>query len=311
MGKLCSAITTGILQKLSERTKNKIDDVLVAAAGRPLTVLIFTGGITLGFHKLSLHETVRLWGSRFLEISFILVIAWGLVRMISRFIDTYIPVKNIGVAGMKDAEIQPVLRKLFSALIWVISGALILRCLGYNISGLLAGLGLGGAALALASKDTLANFFGSITVFVDRPFRFNERIKIAGYDGYITQMGLRTSRLRTMENHTVIIPNSLFAATPIENVSAEPHTKVNQTITIKRDNGLDKITLGVSLLIKICSSITGTAGTPSAGIVSIGGASCQISFIYYVSKDAEYLEVVNKVNQEVLQRFEEAGIILG
>jgi MscS family membrane protein len=213
--------------------------------------------------------------------------------------------------GVKEAEIQPILRKVFSIFLWIIACALILRTLGYNISALLAGLGLGGAAIALASRDTLANFFGSITVFVDRPFRMHERIKIAGYDGYITEMGIRTSRLKTLENRTVIIPNSIFAANPIENISAEPNTRVSQTITLKRDNGIEKLTQGVALLKEIGVQIEGTGGAPSVGFVSIGGVACQITFVYYVAKNADYLVTVNAVNLEILRRFEEAGIILG
>jgi MscS family membrane protein len=185
---------------------------------------------------------------------------------------------------------------------------LILRILGYNISALLAGLGLGGAAVALASKDTLSNFFGSITVFVDRPFRLNDRIKVSGYDGVITEMGLRTSRLRTMENRTLIIPNSIFVANPIENVSAEPNTKVSQTLDVRRDNGPEKIAQGVSLLRDICSKTEGTEGNPAVGLAAIQGIACHLTLVYYIAKGADYLATVDRVNLEILRCFEEAGI---
>ncbi|MDR3166538.1 MAG: mechanosensitive ion channel family protein, partial [Treponema sp.] len=204
----------------------------------------------------------------------------------------------------------PVLRKLFKGFTAIFAGGLILKTLGYNISALMTGLGLGAAAIALASKDTLSNFFGSITVFADRPFRLNDRIKITGFDGHITDMGIRTSRLRTAENRTVVIPNSVFAANPIENISAEPNTKVTQTIAIKRENGREKIALGLSLLREIGASTEGTDASPAAGLVAIGGLTCQLSFIYYIAKDADYLDTVNRVNFEILRRFEEAGISL-
>jgi MscS family membrane protein len=280
---------------------------------RPLSILVCLGGLSLGIALLELGETAELWAGRILGSLFIVVISWGIGRVIDALVVQYVPKDTApGPGGTKSAaSLQPLLRKIFKTILWLIAAALVLRTLGYNVSALMAGLGLGGAALALASRDTLANFFGSITVFVDRPFRLNDRIRITGYDGVITEMGIRTSRLRTMENRTVIIPNSVFAANPIENISAEPHTKVSQTLNIKRDNGLDKLKLALALIVELCSTLEGTSGTPAAGYVSVGGGLCQISFTYHVSKAADYLAVVNRVNLEILRRFEESGILLG
>jgi MscS family membrane protein len=108
----------------------------------------------------------------------------------------------------------------------------------------------------------------------------------------------------------VIIPNSLFAANPIENISAEPNTKVTQTITVKRDKEPEKLTLALSLLREIGAAVEGAGTSPTAGLTAIGGLTCQISFIYYIPKDADYLDTVNRVNFEILRRFEEAGIFL-
>ncbi|GHV81574.1 mechanosensitive ion channel protein MscL [Spirochaetia bacterium] len=311
MGKLCSLIMSGILKRLSKKTKQRFDDIIIETLEKPLAILVFLGGIALGMQRLTLGETAHLWIDRLLGILFVVVIARAFSRVLKGMIGQYVPAKSSGLIGAREIELQPVLRNFSDIIIWILAGALVLKTLGYNISALMAGLGLGGAAIALASKDTLANFFGSITVFVDRPFRFNERIKIVGYDGYITEMGLRTSRLRTLENRTVIIPNSIFAANPIENVSSEPDTKVSQTINIRMDNGSAKITAGVVMLKELGSAVEGTAGTPSVGLTAIGGVLGQITFVYYVSKTADYLGTVNRVNLEALRRFEEAGIVLG
>jgi MscS family membrane protein len=311
VGKLCSLIVSGVLGKLSKKTKFKGDDILFSVLGKPLALLVFLGGLSLALGSLAMPETVRLWANRGLGSLFIILVAHAMSKFINQLILEYLPTRSAGIIGAKETEIQPVLEKFASIIIWLIAGALILRTLGYNISALMAGLGLGGAAIALASKDTLANFFGSITVFVDRPFKFNERIKIAGYDGVITQMGLRTSRLRTMENRTVIIPNSIFAANPIENVSAEPNTKVSQSINIRRDNGSAKISRAVELLREIGSGTEGTSGNSAAGLVGIQGVFCQLTFVFFVAKGSDYLKTVNAVNLEVLQRFEEEGILIG
>ena len=309
-GKLCSAVMAFVLRRFCRKTKRRIDDIIVLALARPLSILIFLKGLSLGLTRLKLDEGVEVWADRILAALVIVTCAWGIDRVIETCILRYVPAKNAGMGAKKEAALQPVLRKLCKTLVWIIAGALVLKALGYNISALMAGLGLGGAAVALASKDTLANFFGSITVFVDRPFRINDQIKITGYDGVITDMGIRTSRLRTAENRTVIIPNSVFAANPIENISAAPHTKVSQTVNLKRDMGIEKISQGLALIEEVCSGTEGTCGVPSAGILSVGAAACQVNFVYYVAKHADYLGTVNRVNLALLRRFEEAGISL-
>jgi MscS family membrane protein len=218
-------------------------------------------------------------------------------------------IKNGNIVNMDG--IQGLLCKFCETIVWSIALTLVLKTLGYNISALLAGLGLGGAALALASKDTLANFFGSITVFFDRPFRIGDRIKITGFDGVITAMGIRTSKIKTTENRIVFIPNSIFAVNPIENFSTEPEIKVTQLLNVKTDNGLEKITQALVILKTLCSETEGCGGNPQAGVVSVNATVCQISFVYFVKKDADYLTTVNRVNLGILNRFQKAGIVLG
>ncbi|MDR2618698.1 MAG: mechanosensitive ion channel family protein [Treponema sp.] len=309
-GKLCSLIASGVLKHVAHKTKSKIDDAVIPVTGRILTLLIFAKGLSLGIGGLDMNESLRLWINRGVSVLFILIIAGGVQSILDVLVLHYAPNNVTGKLGFRQTEIQPVLRKLFRAFIWALAVVFILKNLGYNISAILAGLGLGGAALALASRDTLANFFGSITVFLDRPFHFNDRIKIGGYDGYITEMGLRTSRIKTLENRTVIIPNSIFSSSPIENVSAEPHTRVTQTFGISRTCGTDKLEEAVAILKDIGKNAGGTDGAPQAGVISSGGAVCQVNFVYYVAKDADYLDTVNKVNFEILRRFEKEGINL-
>jgi MscS family membrane protein len=309
-GKVCSWIITAILKHGSAKTKTKVDDLIIASIRLPLVIAITLGGIRLGLNHLWLNEGVTLWTNRILSILLILVFALGINRILGAIVDHYVPTKGGGALLKGEAALQPVLRNFFKTLVWIIAAVLALRTLGYNISALLAGLGLGGAALALASKDTLSNFFGSITVFVDKPFRLNDRIKIGDYDGVITEIGIRTARLRTLENRTVVIPNSLFAATPIENVSSAPNTKISQTIKVHGDCGGEKLEQGLALLRDIHNAVPGLDGQPIAALAAVGGIMCQITFVFFIAKGADYWGTINAVNLEVLRRFKEAGIRL-
>jgi MscS family membrane protein len=308
-GKICSWIMAAILKHICVKTKSKFDDLVIAGLRLPLVVALTLEGISLGLAQLKLYAGLLLWTDRILSIVLILVFAWGINKILGAIIIYYVPSSMAKGTLLKgETALQPVLRNFFETLVWIIAGVLILRKLGYNISALLAGLGLGGAALALASKDTLSNVFGSITVFVDKPFRINDRIKIGDFDGTITEIGIRTSRLRTLENRTVVIPNSLFASTPIENISAAPHSKVSQTIRVRGDNGSERIERGLALLRDIHNAVPGLEGPPIAALASVGGLICQITFVFFITKGADYWGTINAVNLEILRRFEGEGI---
>ena len=309
-GKILSWIVSNVLKKISVRTKSRIDDIILAVIKKPLVLLVFLFGVSLGIKFLHMGDLIDLWIDRVFSIAMVLVMAYTIEKLAGAIITEYVPTNSDGRIIKDGTEIQPILKKFLSTLIWILAFVMILKILGYNINAILAGLGLGGAAIALASKDTLANFFGSITVFVDRPFKMNDRIKISGFDGYITEMGMRTSRLKTLDNHIVIIPNSIFASTPIVNISSEPNTRVTQAINISKDNNLQQVEASLALIKTICSDCPGIDGNIEAGVIGVSGPSYQISFIFFVSKDAPYLETVNRVNIEIIKKFEEAGIKL-
>ncbi|MDR0642286.1 MAG: mechanosensitive ion channel family protein [Treponema sp.] len=310
-GKLCSLAMRAILHHICRKTSTDIDDILVSVLEKPLGIAVALGVASLSLRGLHMRGEARLWTGRILQSLFIVIVAWGFTRILDSLIHRLAPARALSPPENGETDIRPLLHKFGGAVIWLIAGALILRVLGYDVSALLAGLGLGGAALALASKDTLSNFFGSITVFVDRPFRLNDRIKIGAYEGVITEMGVRTSKLRTLENRIVFIPNSLFAANPIENISAAPSVKAVQNFMLKGENGADKIEEALGILREICSTLPGLEGIPQAAILSTGGAGCQVSLTYFVSRQADYTATVNQVNLAILRRFAEAGISLG
>ena len=310
IGKIGALIIRKVYAAIKRKKQDPLDNQIIKALERPFVFLVFLIGTAIGIHLLDLGEPFELWSSRIFKTILIIIITWALTRALDKIIIRLIPHSGKTSLGKTEKKIQPLVRKFTGTILWIIAIVLILKTLGYNVNALMAGLGLGGAALALASKDTLSNVFGSITVFLDRPFRLNDRIKIGNYDGVVTEMGLRTSKMKTNENRTVFIPNSLFAAQPIENISAQPNIKVVQTIGFKSQNGSKKIARGLEIIKEVCNQNTGLEGHAIAGLTSVGALNCQANFIYFVSKKTDYTETVNQVNMDILRRFEEEEISL-
>ncbi len=310
VGKVVSWITTNIQRSLSAKTKNKVDDIVLAIVEKPLVLIVSVAGIAVGVDKLHIDASVQAWVDKSFNVVVALVAAWTLSRILDAVIDEYIAPLVEKSEGDLDDQLLPIIRKSFKAVIWVFAVVVALKNVGYDVGPLLAGLGLGGVAIALAAKDTISNFFGSVAVFIDRPFKINDRIKIAGYDGTVVEIGIRTSRLKTLDNRIVTIPNASFASSPIENVTSEPNSKVVQTLELARANKHEKLVEAVETLKAIGKEIEGTDGEPAAGVASIGEYSYKVTFVFYVKKGADYLGTINAVNLEVLKRFERAGIAL-
>jgi MscS family membrane protein len=292
---------------------------------RPIALFVVYGGCRLALIKLVFSDFWEQWETRALDALFTVLICWSIAKLIDALIVHLTEGKTDAAASNSSRipliliELQPFLRKFFSFLLILIPLSIILRILGYNISGIMAGLGIGGAALALASKDLLSSFFGAASVFIDKSFKLGDRIKVADYDGFVVDMRIRTSQIRTLENRIVTIPNSVFQNTPIENVSSEPNTKIFQVISIRARNGLEKTQKAVEILKTISFNRTDSAadaplialdGKSIAALSHVGIHVFKISFIYFIAKGADYWETINAVNLEVLRRFDEAGIEL-
>ena len=119
---------------------------------------------------------------------------------------------------------------------------MIAQNLGYSISGLLAGLGIGGLALAMASKDTLANLFGSIMILIDRPFHVGDWITFPGGDGTVEEVGMRSTRVRTFAKTVVSIPNHAMANATVENHSLMPKRRIKFKLGVTYESTVDQVT---------------------------------------------------------------------
>ena len=124
-------------------------------------------------------------------------------------------------AARTRATLAPVLARSCQVFLVTIAALLILQNAGYNVAGLLAGLGIGGLAVALAAKETLANLFGSIAVLMDRTFQVGDKIQQGDITGVVERIGLRSTRVRTAEGYIVSIPNQLITNAAVTNMGPE------------------------------------------------------------------------------------------
>lgn len=221
-------IIFNLLKKLAAKTETTLDDKLFPAMESPVATFIMLVGIFSALKVLKLSEVndrVIGYGS---TVAFSLVVFWGLLRAFNALLDHAHEIavqKQMGVAAF-----MPWIKKTLVAVFVVIGVLLTVQSLGYNVSTILSGLGIGGLAFALAAQDTIANLFGSIVVAIDQPFKLGETIRVQGNIGTVEDIGLRSTKLRLLDKSLIAMPNKMVASESIVNLSRFTGRRVEQVI---------------------------------------------------------------------------------
>ncbi len=307
-GKVLYWIFGSVIKKLTKKSKTKLDDIMVDMLEEPIVLIFTIIGVWFAVGRLSFPEGIMSWIDKVYWVMIALTITWLLARLIDAIIKEYIIPLTEKTEGDLDDQIVPIIRKAIRAAIWIMGIIIALNNAGYNVGALLAGLGIGGIALAMAAKDTVANIFGGITIFTDKPFTINDRVKINGFDGTITEIGIRSTRLKTLENRIVTIPNSKFTDGMVENVTSEPSRKVVLKLGVIYETTADKIQNGMKALQAIVDENENLEENTVISFTEFGDFSLGILFIYYIKKESDIMGAQTEVNMEVKKRFEELGI---
>jgi MscS family membrane protein len=310
VGVVASWLCKNVLKAVFSKTKTKVDDIILAAIEKPLVAIIVFLGLHQGLDVLTVAPGVAPWINKVITILIAGAVAAALAKLLDGLIEEFLVPYVKKSEGSLDDQLLPIVRKTVGIVVWTIAALFAIKEAGYDIGALLAGLGIGGVAIALAAKDTLSNFFGSVAIFVDRPFMINDRVKVAGYDGTIVEIGIRTSRLKTLDNHIVTLPNSVFTAGAIENVSSEPATKIASVIQLDTAAGYEGTKRAIDILREIGDTMPGLEKGAVASLTAFGESSFDVSFVYFIMKGADYFDTINAVNLEVLKRLEEAHLSL-
>jgi MscS family membrane protein len=246
--RLFSGILTRFILPLTNRTVNNFDDLLLANVRRPLETLVLIGGmfITLQVLQLPTQPTnFQQAGNALIKTMVTFNIAWILFNAVS--------ILECSIAGWAqrtgaplDEHLLPFIRKIVRAFIIILAIVLVIQNLGYSISGLLASLGIGGLAVALAAKETLSNVFGSIMILLDRPFRVGDWIKTDNIEGVVEEIGFRSTRIRTFAKTLITVPNNIIATTSLNNFSHMPKRRIKMTVGVTYASSPEQMRTAVS-----------------------------------------------------------------
>ena len=297
-----AAIILKPLKTIAKRTKTKTDDKLIDVIEEPLKLTIVLLGAyiaTLWLPFTSFDRVVDLFIKSFVTF----LIFWILYRIVNTFSNLFnFFSSKFGKELNKD--IQIFITKSMRLLIVVLGIMAILQEWGINVSAFVASLGLGGLAFALAAKDTVANLFGSLVIFTDRPFKIGDWIETPGVEGMIEEIGIRSTKIRTFAQALVSMPNATLANTPITNWSRMGKRRVKTRLGLTYNTTVEQmqeIIHGIKIMLKTHPDIHQETILVSFDEFENSSLSIFLYFFTTTTVWLEYLNVREDVNFKIMQ----------
>jgi MscS family membrane protein len=307
--RLVTTIIFNLLKRLAAKTETTLDDKLFPALEAPVATFVMVTGIFAALKVLKLSETVDRsigYGS---TVAFSLVIFWGLLRAFNAILDHASEMAKERQMGV--AAFMPWIKKTLVALFVVIGVLITIQSLGYNVSTILSGLGIGGLAFALAAQDTIANLFGSLVVAIDQPFKVGETVKIGAHTGTVEEIGLRSTKIRLVDKSLVVIPNKLVSSEAITNLSRFTQRRIEQVIGINYDATPEQLRFIVED-IRQCILAEAAVDTNSVMVFfrDLSASSLDL-WIVYVAQGPDFqqsLALKQRVNLEIMRLVAARGL---
>ncbi|RJR14916.1 mechanosensitive ion channel family protein [Candidatus Microgenomates bacterium] len=293
------------LERIAEHTKTTLDDVFIHIVRtlRPqfYIFLAFYVSVTL----LQLPENV----TQFLQAVLFIVIIYQLIGAVQIFID-YIGARHIK-PNVEHSEAVDVLKLISKIVLWSIGILLILSNLGVNITSLIAGLGIGGIAVALAVQNILGDLLSSFAIYFDKPFQLGDFIIVGDKMGVVKHIGVKTTRIQALQGEELVIPNQQLTSSQIQNFKKMEKRRVPFKINLSLDTPLGKakqFPKDVEAFLQKMDDIV----FDRAHLLSIGQYALEYEIVYYVMGGdyTKYMDIQQDINWHILQILEKDKISL-
>jgi MscS family membrane protein len=298
-----------LVGRLAARTRTDLDDRLLRAAMGPLTAtltvaLFYPLTLPLGLSVLARQRVGGLCKGLV-----VVALAWLAMRLID--IGSEVLRSRLVAQGNAAASsLLPVARRLAKAFLLVIALLSVLDNLGYDVLGLLAGLGIAGLAVALAAQKTFENFLGSMEIIGDRPVSVGDFCRFGDRIGTVEDIGLRSVRIRTLDRTLVTVPNSAFASLELENFAERDCIRFHATIGVRYETTAEQMRFLLVELKKLLASHSRVLADPArVRFVSFGACSLDLEIFAYVDTSdwGEFLAVREDLLLRIMDVVEASG----
>jgi MscS family membrane protein len=297
------------LKRVAAKTAGQLDDDLLDSAEEPIVLALVAGGLYLGRGFLDLTPRLDQILSQGAQVILALAVTWFVLRLVDVGVQNYRRPLAQKTEGKLDDQVLPIIRKSAKTVIAILAGIVVLSNLGYDILSVLAGLGIGGLALALAAQDALKNIVGGITIFWDKPFQLEDWVSVGSHEGEVAEIGLRSTRLRTAGGTTIVIPNSEVADSPVENYSSRVARRRQIVLGLTYSSSDDDLQRAIDVAYDTIRDVDGTRSDDIlVRFVHFGAYSLDLEIVYWIIDMENWRMVVHHVNMALKRNLDAAGV---
>jgi MscS family membrane protein len=311
LGALLGWGTRLLLARIATRTKITLDHALLLRLSAPLTLLWAVICVDLALPRLALYPPAEAFIDRLVRAGLFVAVLWVVARSIDVGAMRLLERPGTG-ANPAARSLLPLGAKAAKVTLVVLAAIAALSELGYPVASLVAGLGLGGVVLALAAQKTVENLFGSLAIGVDQPFRVGDYITVDGLSGTVESIGLRSTRLRTLDRTLVTMPNGKLADMRIESFAERDRIKFACTLALPRDTSAKVLR---AVLTGARARLVGSPKiwpTVSVALTRIGDASVDVEILawFRTTSSDEFTTLREEALLGLIEEVEKAGASL-
>lgn len=311
LGNVLARFVIRALRPLVRRTQTDIDDHLIASVRRPIQFLIALAVYRAGIVWIAPSYLLRTYLARMLTGVIYLAIAWVFVRLVD-VVTSKLLASMSGRQRTSVVSIMPLTRRTLKVVAIMVAIVATLGSWGYDTTALLAGLGVGGLAVALAAQKTIENLFGGVAITSDKPILVGDFCRYGDKIGIVEDIGLRSTRIRTLDRTVVTVPNADFSSLHIENYGRRDKMWFHPMLQLRRDTTPEQLRALLPRLRQVLINHPQVQQTPRVRLLAIGPHSLDIEVFSYVLTPNydEFLGIQEELLLLLLQEIADAGTAL-
>jgi len=294
------------LKKLAEKTKTSIDDFIIVGIQKSIVPILFYGSLYIALRTLNLSADA----SNILNIASVFVITFFAIRLITSILDYSIT----SYSSMPDASDQKAkqlksLSALARFLVWGIGLIFLMDNLGFDISAVIAGLGIGGIAVALAAQTILGDLFSYFTIFFDRPFELGDYILVGDKNGTVEHIGIKTTRIRALSGEQLVFSNTDLTSSRIHNYKKLQRRRITFQLGVIYETPAEKLQKIADIVEEIIKEVP-DAQFDRVHFKSFGDFSLNFEIVYFVlSREyRKYMDIQQSINHKIFDQFSKEGL---
>lgn len=299
------------LKRVTSRSEVGFRELLLDLLQGPIKVVVFVVLLNIGLNIFDWSPRMKLYLSKGL----IVIVAAALTYLAVKILDLLLNVwrgRHAREADRKfDDQLFSVIRISLNSFVIVIAVLVTAQNMNIDITAAIASLSIGGLAVGLAAQDTLANLFGAVAVFVDKPFRVGDQIRLEGVEGVVETVGLRSTRVRSPDGHLIAVPNKTMGNATITNITQRPSIKTVINFTLAHGLPSEKVKRALAILEETYRRHPMTQDV-WVSFNQFAGANLNLQVVHWWKGTDyhKYLAGMQEMNLAVKDRFDAEGIAL-